>query len=261
MKYPVKLLSDMNREPFFPFIISDAVFLNGTNRTVQQELNNRYTIPEIDAMFAALGTVMDFRGVVENEKQLPTATPDTKGDVYVVLHYYESIICHTVINDGTKWIDMGEPLDIDLYYTKEQCNIVIDEKVDARAKTERTITTDAINRAINECNKYTDTQVKEKIEASEKAQREITNTDIANALKEAKSYTDKSISDLHPEEFLTDKIFKEDRTVTGVWTYTTGLKVIKTPSEEYDAVNLKFLEEQVIGPINRLIRRLNGEEV
>lgn len=191
LKMPIKILSDPDRNPFIPFVTCDGVFINGTDLTATDYFNDRYTKAEVDAMFKALGTVMDFRGVVENETQLPeTAEP---GDVYLVLHYEESTITHGVIwQDGEGWVDMGTPIDLSDYYVKEE--------VDSLVST-----------AITE---------------SEQEQREITNSDIDTSLANAKSYTDTKIYDLHIENYYTKEETKNEIYLSHTIPYRKG-----TPDE------------------------------
>lgn len=170
LRFPIKILSDPDHEPFFPFIVSDAVFVNGTDKTVSDYLADRYTKGEVDEMFKALGTVMDFRGVVETEAQLPkTAEP---GDVYLVLHYEESTITHGVIwQEGEGWTDMGTPIDLDDYFTKEESRALVADEI----------------------TKYN------------AQNREETTAEVSNALKTAKNYTDNAIYDLHMENYYTSE--------------------------------------------------------
>lgn len=174
LKMPVKILSDPDRVPFIPFVTIDSVFVNGTGFTAKDYFEDRYTKGEVDAIIESLGTVMDFKGVVETEAQLPkTGEP---GDVYLVLHYEEGTITHGVIwQDGEGWTDMGTPIDLSMYYTIEE----------------------------------TDELVSTSIKNSEEKQYELITKDIAKSLKDAKEYTDTSIYDLHIENYLTSNETKE----------------------------------------------------
>lgn len=167
LKMPVKILSDDNRVPFIPFVTTDGVFVNGTNQTVNDYFGTIYTKTEVDAKFAALGTVMDFKGVVENESQLPATAED--GDVYLVLHYQEGIITHGVIWTNGAWVDMGTPIDLEAYYTKTEVNDLVSTAIANNNTTERA-TTDA---------------------------------DIASSLATAKQYTDDAIVALNMDNYYT----------------------------------------------------------
>lgn len=175
LKMPVKILSDPDREPFIPFVTVDGVFINGTDLTAKDYFEDRYTKGEVDDMFKALGTVMDFRGVVENETQLPELAEP--GDVYLVLHYEESTVTHGVIwQDGKGWVDMGTPVDLDDYYIKSEVD-------------------DIVSNSIKEYDAYN---------------REETNSAVSTALRNAKSYTDNSIYDLHMDQYLNGEQVREE---------------------------------------------------
>lgn len=156
-RYPVKLLEDDNHVPFIPFVTADAVFINGTDETAYQWFMDRYTKAEIDKKFEDLGTVMDFKGVVETENELPESAE--AGDVYLVLHYQEGTITHGIIWDGEKWVDMGTPINLDDYYTKTEVDSNIATAVSNSAAAERVITTNAIADALASANNYTDDSI------------------------------------------------------------------------------------------------------
>lgn len=156
VRYPVKLLSDMDKKPFFPFVTSDAVFINGTDQTVADWLKDRYTKEEVNQMFEDLGTVMDFKGVVETEAELPNPGLEP-GDVYLVLHYQESTITHGVIWDGTEWVDMGTPIDLGNYYVKDEVDELVSTSIAASEAKERDKTNNDIAASLNTAKSYTDT--------------------------------------------------------------------------------------------------------
>lgn len=50
--YPIRLLKDKNRHPFFPFNTLESVLVDGTNKTLADILDDIYNKEEINTMFA-----------------------------------------------------------------------------------------------------------------------------------------------------------------------------------------------------------------
>ena len=50
--YPIRLLKDKNRHPFFPFNTLESVLVDGTNKTLADVLDDIYNKEEINTMFA-----------------------------------------------------------------------------------------------------------------------------------------------------------------------------------------------------------------
>ena len=75
-RYPIKVLLDEDRNIFIPFITSNAVLVSGTNENVAQQIANRYTKAEVDALIeSSLSNKLDI-SKVKNVKDT------TAGNVY-----------------------------------------------------------------------------------------------------------------------------------------------------------------------------------
>lgn len=82
-KYPVRLLKDKNRQPFFPFNTLSSVLVDGTDKTLLDIINDMYTQEEIDLLIA---TMLSKFVIVNRASQLPT-TGVREGNVAIVLEY------------------------------------------------------------------------------------------------------------------------------------------------------------------------------
>lgn len=92
--YPIRLLKDKNRHPFFPFNTLDSVLVDGTNLTLKDVLDNIYTKPEINNMFT---TELSKFSVYDSVENLPAtardgsvAAVDNNGTYYMYMYYDES---------------------------------------------------------------------------------------------------------------------------------------------------------------------------
>lgn len=84
-RYPIKVLLDEDRNIFIPFITSNAVLVSGTNENVAQQIANRYTKAEADALIeSSLSNKLDI-SKVKNVKDT------TAGNVYDTT-YINSVI-------------------------------------------------------------------------------------------------------------------------------------------------------------------------
>lgn len=84
-RYPIKVLLDEDRNIFIPFITSNAVLVSGTNENVAQQIANRYTKAEVDALIeSSLSNKLDI-SKVKNVKDT------TAGNVYDTT-YINSVI-------------------------------------------------------------------------------------------------------------------------------------------------------------------------
>lgn len=157
MLYPVKKLYDEDGNPFLPFVITDAVYISGTNKTLAEYLEDCYLKAEVDAKFAALGTVMNFKGTLTTKDDLPAdASP---GDVYLVGgDDLEGYIYYT-----GGWEDLGKLVDLSDYPTSESVTQEIADAVDANAATLSTAlqqhANEAAASALNSSKTYTDQKV------------------------------------------------------------------------------------------------------
>lgn len=122
-RYPIKVLLDENRVPFIPYLPSDAVVVNGSNKTVADQITDLHT--EINER---LSTVYDFKGSVTFEN-LPITGQKT-GDVYDITNDF-------ILNDqkypaGTNlawatdhWDPLAGILNIKTVYKKLDLSVAI----------------------------------------------------------------------------------------------------------------------------------------
>lgn len=150
---PIKLLKDEDQNPFIPFVPANAVLLNGSTHNCEEAFANRYTKTEVDAKFAALGTIMEFKGTVPTVGDLPTTA--TNGDVYLVGTNDPEAFIYI---DG-EWEDLGKMVDLSAYST----TIEVQSLINSAIATERDNTTVAINNAMNNAvalaKDYTDDEI------------------------------------------------------------------------------------------------------
>lgn len=111
-KYEIKVLLDENRKPFIPFITADAIPLNNSDKTIGDVLFVPYTKEEIDAMFAALGTVQRLKGRVASVDELNKITNPQAGDVYIVGSEDDNA---EYIYTDSGWERLGNPFVVDGY--------------------------------------------------------------------------------------------------------------------------------------------------
>lgn len=77
--YPIKVLLDKKRIPFIPFITVDSILVDNDNTTLEDLLNNMYTMDEINAMLEDELSKFD---VYPSEDELPETARD--GNVAIV---------------------------------------------------------------------------------------------------------------------------------------------------------------------------------
>ena len=113
-RYPIKVLLDEDRNIFIPFITSNAVLVSGTNENVAQQLANRYTKAEVDALIQGLGTLQRIIGRVDTYEELPV--PIRKGYSFDGWYYDK---------DLTKKIDFTNTIDFSPIpeYDKHKCHV------------------------------------------------------------------------------------------------------------------------------------------
>lgn len=111
-KYEIKVLLDENRKPFIPFITADAIPLNNSDKTIGDVLFVPYTKEEIDAMFAALGTVQRLKGRVASETELEKISDPQAGDVYIVGSEEDNA---EYVYTDSGWERLGNPFVVEGY--------------------------------------------------------------------------------------------------------------------------------------------------
>lgn len=117
-RYPIKVLLDEDRNIFIPFITSNAVLVSGTNENVAQQIANRYTKAEVDALIEGLGTLQRIVGRVDTYEELP-ATGNQNGDTWLVGLASASNHAEYMYVNGS-WEELGPLIDLSIYYTKTE---------------------------------------------------------------------------------------------------------------------------------------------
>lgn len=117
-RYPIKVLLDEDRNIFIPFITSNAVLVSGTNENVAQQIANRYTKAEVDALIEGLGTLQRIVGRVDTYEELP-ATGNQNGDTWLVGLASASNHAEYMYINGS-WEALGPLIDLENYYNKTE---------------------------------------------------------------------------------------------------------------------------------------------
>jgi len=91
--YPIRLLKDKNRHPFFPFNTLESVLVDGTNKNLADVLNDIYTKAEVNTMFA---TELSKFSVYPTVGSLPATARDgavaavNANNTYIMYMYYSN---------------------------------------------------------------------------------------------------------------------------------------------------------------------------
>lgn len=119
--YPIKMLLDEDKNPFFPLVTTDTIVENNTDKTAADLFNDRYTKEEVDKLFADLGTLQRLCGRVATYDDLPSNPKN--GDTYIVGDGDSNDTEYMWIGD--KWEQLGPLIDLSAYYTKDQVDGLI----------------------------------------------------------------------------------------------------------------------------------------
>ena len=165
-KYPIKVLLDEDRNIFIPFITSNAVLVSGTNENVAQQIANRYTKAEVDALIEGLGTLQRIVGRVDTYEELP-ATGNQNGDTWLVGLASASNHAEYMYINGS-WEALGPLIDLENYYNKTETYSA--EEITTKLATKVTIVagkdlssndfTDALKEKLEGLSNYDDTDIK-----------------------------------------------------------------------------------------------------
>ncbi len=118
-KYPIKVLLDKDRNPFFPLVTLDAVLENNSERTLVQVLtDDYYNKTQVDKKIADLGTIQRLCGRVDSVADLPADAQ--VGDTYIVGPAGENNSEYIKLPD--EWEELGPNVDLSGYYNKEDIN-------------------------------------------------------------------------------------------------------------------------------------------
>lgn len=122
-KYPIKLLLDFERKPFFPLVTTDAVVVNGSDKTAAELFADRYTKDEVDEIIRSLGTIQRLCGKLNSKEELPK---DAKpGDTYIIINPTGDNEEYMFVGD--EWEKLGSLLELDDYFTAEEVSAMLKE--------------------------------------------------------------------------------------------------------------------------------------
>ena len=165
-KYPIKVLLDEDRNIFIPFITSNTVLVSGTNENVAQQIANRYTKAEVDALIEGLGTLQRIVGRVDTYEELP-AIGNQNGDTWLVGLASASNHAEYMYINGS-WEELGPLIDLENYYNKTETYSA--EEITTKLATKVTIVagknlssndfTDALKEKLEGLSNYDDTAIK-----------------------------------------------------------------------------------------------------
>ena len=146
--YPIKMLLDEDKNPFFPLVTTDTIVENNTDKTAADLFNDRYTKEEVDKLFADLGTLQRLCGRVATYDDLPSNPKN--GDTYIVGDGTSNDTEYMWLGD--KWEQLGPLVDLSTYYTKDQVDGLINT---LRTQLQENINTGDTN-TLNTAKGYTD---------------------------------------------------------------------------------------------------------
>lgn len=121
--YPIKVLLDANKKPFIPFITSTSIVVDGTEYTIQDMFDMRYTKEEVDAIIQSLGTLQRLRGRVDTYEDLLLIEGQQAGDTYIVGTSDTENAEYMWI--GEKWEKLGPLVDLTDYYNKADIDALL----------------------------------------------------------------------------------------------------------------------------------------
>lgn len=146
--YPIKMLLDEDKNPFFPLVTTDTIVENNTDKTAADLFNDRYTKEEVDKLFADLGTIQRLCGRVATYDDLPSNPKN--GDTYIVGDGTSNDTEYMWLGD--KWEQLGPLVDLSIYYTKDQVDNLLNS---LKAQLQENINTGNTN-TLNTAKGYTD---------------------------------------------------------------------------------------------------------
>lgn len=219
-KYPIKMLLDEKKNPFFPVVTIDTVLVNETEQTAADMFADRYTKAEIDKIIADLGTLQRLCGKVNSIEALPNnARP---GDTYIVTDASGNNSEYMYIGD--KWEELGPMIDLSGYDTSEEVDAKLSSLKDNVNETAETNSAEALKQA----QQYADTKAA---------------TLATDALTDAKAYTDEVIAQAGTGASL--KSVPADE-------YTAGM-------EQSNPILVVYKQTHVIDPNTDLVLNVGGE--
>ena len=116
-KYPIKMLLDELKRPFFPLVTIDTIVTNNSDKTLKELFDDRYTKAEVDKIISDLGTLQRLRGTVNSYEELLAIENPLPGDTYILL--VESGINAEYMYIGDRWEMLGTTATYTDVYSKE----------------------------------------------------------------------------------------------------------------------------------------------
>ena len=116
-KYPIKMLLDEFKRPFFPLVTVDTIVTNNSDKTLKELFDDRYTKAEVDKIISDLGTLQRLRGTVNSYEELLAIENPLPGDTYILL--VESGINAEYMYIGDRWEMLGTTATYTDVYSKE----------------------------------------------------------------------------------------------------------------------------------------------
>lgn len=122
-EYPVKMMLDEHRQPFFPFTTIDSVLVNNSDKTAADLFAERYTKEEVDQIISDLGTLQRLCGRVDTVEDLYEIENPQPGDTYLVGTVPENNSEWMYIGD--EWEELGPMVDLSVYYLKTEVDALL----------------------------------------------------------------------------------------------------------------------------------------
>lgn len=260
--YPIKMLLDEDKNPFFPLVTTDTIVENNTDKTAADLFNDRYTKEEVDKLFADLGTLQRLCGRVATYDDLPSNPKN--GDTYIVGDGTSNDTEYMWLGD--KWEQLGPLVDLSMYYTKDQVDGLINA---LRTQLQENINTGDTN-TLNTAKGYTDalkatigdnTNLNTADKSTLVAAINEVLTKVNQVLTDAKNYTDSKFAGYSlPRKYTvtlsTDSWVDLRQTVDVESLATTDTIIVAPIPEDYDIyvdseiMAMEQLENQIVFQCN-----------
>lgn len=134
-KYPIKMLLDELKRPFFPLVTIDTIVTNNSDKTLKELFEDRYTKAEVDKIISDLGTLQRLRGTVNSYEELLAIENPMPGDTYILL--VESGINAEYMYIGDRWEMLGTTATYTDVYSKEvidQMLLALKQEINAKSE-------------------------------------------------------------------------------------------------------------------------------
>ena len=138
-KYPIKMLLDEFKRPFFPLVTIDTIVTNNSDKTLKELFDDRYTKAEVDKIISDLGTLQRLRGTVNSYEELLAIENPIPGDTYILL--VESGINAEYMYIGDRWEMLGTTATYTDVYSKEVIDrmlLALKQEVNTKAELDDT---------------------------------------------------------------------------------------------------------------------------